>query len=188
MRPTTLTLIAAAALAALALIVGCGDDGDSGTSPSGNAAANGDTSGSAAADGTDSAADGTDTGDSSPAGSSKAQFIEAANELCVQSRKSLQQDIAPFLSGKTGKKSPQVLAEEIISEVIAPDLEAQISEIRALDPSPSEEKQVEAILAAIQESVDRAEEDPLVFVRSERPMLKAEKLAREYGVQACGRL
>ena len=48
-------------------------------------------------------------------------------------------------------------------------------------------KQVEAIVEAAEEGIEKGEEDPTsLTVESGGPFAKANRLAREYGLTACG--
>jgi hypothetical protein len=157
------TLIVLAIAAAALPAAGCGGGGDDGAG-----AANGST----ATDGADRA-----TG-------AKGEFVEAANAACFQRRKQMRQEFNAL--ARNASETPSAV-ESLIERVIAPGLEAEVREIRALEPPPAETRQIEAILAAIQETVDQAQADPVEFTKH-GPFSEVTKLANEYGLTACGRL
>jgi hypothetical protein len=58
--------------------------------------------------------------------------------------------------------------------------------VSGLRPPHGETQEVEAIITAAEEAIEKGEEDPASLVTdSGGPFTKANKLAREYGLTAC---
>lgn len=129
-------------------------------------------------------------GDSSTASITKAVFIKKADAACEKGNRRLQADFATYLkSGKAAKASEPTEADysELVATVVAPNLEQEIEEIRALGAPSGDEEQVEAILEAREESIEKAEANPeLMSGNGDELFTKPRKLAREYGLKVCG--
>jgi hypothetical protein len=198
MRRHFLILTAAIALA-VAVIAGCGDDGDSGSS-SGSAAVNnqadnsGETGNAEAgnADGAESggpAESGADGGSGAQVGSN-AEFIEEANEICENGASQISIQSKPIFrkyGNVKGKAAQEAGYVELIEEVIVPAVEKEIEEIRALGLPAGDEQELEAIFAAMEEVLNQAQKDPTAF-NDRVPFEKSERLAVEYGLGSCGGL
>jgi len=146
-----------AALAAISMIVvGCGGGGDS---------------------------------SSDSASISKARFVKQADAICEKGTKENQAEFEEFAkeNGLSEKKEPtKAQQEEAVTEIVAPGVQKQIEEIDALGAPEGDEKQVEAIVAAVEDGVEEIEDDPAALTEGENPLAKGSKLAKEYGLQACG--
>jgi hypothetical protein len=72
--------------------------------------------------------------------------------------------------------------------VLLPSVEDQVSKIRALGAPKGDEDQVNAILDAADEGVQKGKQDPLSLTKegSAGPFDKANKLANAYGLKTCG--
>ena len=67
-------------------------------------------------------------------------------------------------------------------------MQNQLDQIRALGIPPGDEEQVNAILDAAQEAVDKLQADPSVVIEQNTPdpFAEANKLAKDYGLSTCG--
>jgi hypothetical protein len=146
--------IGAALLCATVFLAGCGSDDDNG-------------SGSA------------DT----KATIAKADFIQAADEACEARSDEMEKKGQRVFAEASGKSRNDV-AKELIENVVAPGFEGEVADIRALEPPPGEEQQLEEILTAIENMVDRMRKD--LAVGRNIPYRKTENLAAAYGLPACG--
>jgi dienelactone hydrolase len=117
----------------------------------------------------------------------KAKFVDAANAICVQSRRQMQERITA-LAERPNDKGTVALAPQLVDEIVAPGLEAEIRKIQTLPVPPDDTKQVQAILAVIQKTVDEAKANPTQLTAKARPFAEAERVANRYGLTACGRV
>ncbi len=159
-RPYPLTCFAAL-LAVIALAVGCGDDGGGSESTASKPATTGEVT--------------------------KAKFIEQGDAACTQHNEQIQRKAQALLSD-AGESSQAELAAEIVNQVMAPRMEHEIRTVRAYVLPPENVDQALRVLEAMQEVVDRAQQEPLAFVRTTRPFDKPERLGREFGFKVCGGL
>jgi hypothetical protein len=129
---------------------------------------------------------GSDDGASGSAQVSKAAFVRQANAVCeAASERIVAKSATAEQNGKTG---PQAGAE-LVPVILVPAIEEEIEEVRALEMPEGDEAQIEAILDALQEVMDKAKVAPEEFLAvlgaGERPYRKVEKLANAYGIDEC---
>jgi len=140
-------------------VVGCGDDGGGST-----------TAGQAPAD----------------AVRTKAKFLADANAVCTRYREEIEADLQPLLGGEEGPKEPAALARVIVYEAIAPSFEKEMSALRALEPPAGSDGGVARVVAAMKRELVRARARPLEFAGGESPFEGSERVAKRYGLGACG--
>lgn len=131
-----------------------------------------------------------DSGTQEAAPKSKAEFVATANALCEKQRKQSQAKLSEIFKGSQGAEQPssqQTGMRRIADEAVAPAMEAEAEGLRTLGAPAGDEKQVEAIVAALDQVAAEAREDPKAFVMNPNAMKKAETIARTYGLGACGR-
>jgi hypothetical protein len=149
-----------AALAALALVVaGCGSGGDS-----------------------------TGSTEASSSSLTKAEFLEKGNAICAKGNEEIEAGFEEFSKeNNLGKKRPsKAQLEEAIETVLIPKIRKQVEGIAALSPPSGDEAEVEAIVDAAEEALEKGEEDPSSLAgESNGPFVKANKLASKYGLVKC---
>jgi hypothetical protein len=117
----------------------------------------------------------------------KDEFIEQADAICANGDKAITADFKDFAEEKGIKGAPnKAQQEEAIAEVVAPAVQEQADGIRALAAPEGDEKQIEAMLAAVEEGVEDLEENPRQLTEGKNPLAKGSKLARDYGLEKCG--
>ncbi len=150
---------------ATALVAGCGDDSGSGSS-----------TGEAPTD--------VKTGSLS-----KASFIMQADAICQKETEAMQRQLSTYLAPKAKEKSVQSplveYADEVIENIVGPAYDAQIEQIAALGAPEGDEAEVEAILVALDRTIERATDESVAFVRSGASFGEATKLAEAYGLEFC---
>jgi hypothetical protein len=73
--------------------------------------------------------------------------------------------------------------------VTLPALRTGTEELEALSPPTADEEDLDLILASIREGTKKIEDDPvLVLTAKGEPFGKANRLAAEYGLDACSEL
>jgi hypothetical protein len=127
----------------------------------------------------------------STASLTKAEFVKQGNAICAIGNKQIEAGFESFAKENhlsENKQPTEAQAAEIAETVLIPAVTTQIEGIRALGVPSGEEDQVNAILDAAEEGIEKAEEDPGVLLSSngDNAFGKANKLAREYGLTTCG--
>jgi hypothetical protein len=150
-----------AAFAAISLIVaGCGGGGDS----------------------TDSTA--------SSSGLTKAEFLKQGNAICAKGEKELNEEFEKFAEEENlseNKPPTEAQLTKATEEFFLPIIKEQVEGIRGLSPPEGEEQQVDKVLSAAEDGIEKAEEDPASLANEkEDPFAKANELANEYGLVKCG--
>jgi hypothetical protein len=129
-------------------------------------------------------------GDSSTSTSaiSKAAFIRKADAVCSAGNKKMEVAFAHFLEeNKNITRPSDADYEALVGKVVAPNLEREIKEIRALGAPSGDEDRVDAILEALEEGLETAENDPQAAVSSSEAIFGiASRLGKEYGLEVCG--
>ncbi len=132
-----------------------------------------------------------DNSTDSTASLTKAEFVKQGNAICATGNKQIEAGFESFgkehhLSENTQPTEAQ--AAELAETVLVPAVTTQIEGIRALGAPSGEEDQVNAILEAAEEGVEKAEEDPNALFSSngENAFGEANELSREYGLTTCG--
>jgi hypothetical protein len=127
---------------------------------------------------------------STTASISKATFIKDANAVCVKGEEKMHSDFVVFSNEKNDNPNPSKAEyEEFIDRVVAPDSTRLIGEIRALGVPAGDEGRVEGMLAAVEEGLQKAKENPeFVATRTNEIFANATKIATAYGLPACAQL
>lgn len=180
-RKTLLTLMAVISVTA-GFAVGCGDSGDGDE---------GDTGGSATAASGAAAESGSSSSDDSEPSQldsktiSKASFIKRGNKICEVTVGRVTTQVAPVLQ-EVSDKDRIPTEEELIDSVFVPRLQAEVDQLADLGMPKGDRAQVEAILTAIQKSVDEAEADPAAAVAAKSDhYAEAARAADRYGLTGC---
>jgi len=181
-----------------AAITGCGGGGDSSTAGGSSVAGSEAGDGSAAGEGAAERPNGAEEGEASgggepppvrPTSESKEQFVAKASRLCGRRKRELMSGTAKLLGKGASGRSPEEAQRDLAQEVIAPAFEAEASELRKLGAPRGDQKRVAAIVAEIETMAAGARRNPAAFFAvSPAEFRKRNRLAREYGIGACGAL
>jgi hypothetical protein len=155
------TRFLAVPLAAIALLVaGCGEEGD---------------------------AEGTAAKTGAPEEVTKARYIEQGDAACIRHNREIQRGIEGYVRRFGDITEPRVAAQ-VVNRVLVPRMGHEIRTVRAFVLPPENVKGALRVLAAMQEVVDRAVEDPVAFVKDRQPFARPEFLGMEFGFYICGGL
>jgi hypothetical protein len=181
MRGSIAALVACLLLAGVAL-AGCGGGGEGTTAGGGGAAGTGAGGGEEKSRGGGGAepSGGGAKESAEPTSEAKAEFLDKAGAFCDKQRRKLTAKLRRALQGR-----PAAL-RRIAKDSIGPAMQAEAEEIRALGAPEGDEEQVEAIAAALEAIAAKARKDPAGLVANPSAFEKAQKLAGEYGIGACG--
>lgn len=110
----------------------------------------------------------------------KAQFIQQGAAICRQAAAE-QAELASHHKGEVVSGN-----FEAVTAVFVPPMEKELRKLEALQPPEADEGKVRAILKGIRSGVQDAKADYLdLFVKETDPFVRANALARKYGLEAC---
>jgi HD superfamily phosphodiesterase len=118
----------------------------------------------------------------------KAEFIKQADAICSKGEKSIESGAEKFAeeNNVNTEKPTKAQKEEVITQVVAPEIRKQGEEISELGAPSGEEDKVEAIVSAVEEGADELEQQPATLFEGKNPLAKGSKLAKEFGLKVCG--
>ncbi len=113
----------------------------------------------------------------------KAQFLKLGNAICAKSN----DEINAVYGKYAGKLPGEAKMNQVAQEIVPPVRKKVIRRLRALDPPAGEEKHVEKILAAIEEGIEKGEEDAasLRAAGPEYAFWRAYHMEIDYGLVKC---
>jgi hypothetical protein len=114
---------------------------------------------------------------------SKPDYVRQANKICKDADAALSNELQDRYPN--GAPSEQADVEEAVSEVIVPNFEGQLEDLRALPAPKGDEDTVAAIYDELESAIGKAKEDPGSLTTGD-PFLKATGLAHDYGLSECG--
>ncbi|HSK49004.1 MAG TPA: hypothetical protein VK889_00770 [Solirubrobacterales bacterium] len=119
----------------------------------------------------------------------KAEFIKQGDVICKQASDSIAPQYQAYIK-KQGIKRNEFPTEkqgiEIAEQIYLPTVETRVEKLRELSPPSDEEDQVEAILIATEEGVEKAKKNiKALFGQGKDPFEEAKTLSAKYGFKAC---
>ncbi len=119
---------------------------------------------------------------------SKEEFIAKADAICKESSERMATGFSKRLKDAKKLVKPQnAELEKLVGDVMVPNIEREIEELRALGIPAGDEERVEAMIEALEEGVEVAERNPqAVTVSSDAVFGIAARIAAEYGLEVCG--
>lgn len=119
---------------------------------------------------------------------SKQEFIAKADAICKKGTERMQGAIL------AGLKNPQSLSkvsqaeqEELVESAMVPSIKREVRELRALGIPEGDEERVDAMIGALEEGVETAEDNPEAVANSSDVVFGIpSRIASEYGLEACG--
>jgi hypothetical protein len=135
----------------------------------------------------DSGDNGGDGGDTTVA-LTKVEFIKQADAICEKGNKSIEDGADKFAKDNDvdTEKPTDEQKEEVIVEVVAPEIRQQGEEISDLGAPAGDEDKVEAIVTSLEDAADELESEPANLFEGKNPLQEASKLGQQYGFKVCG--
>jgi ABC-type Fe3+-hydroxamate transport system substrate-binding protein len=131
-----------------------------------------------------------DSSSSSTASLTKQQFIAQADAICKKGNTEINEGFESFAKENNVPQNQEPSKEqgkEIVETVLVPSLQEQSEGIRALGAPSGDEDEVSAMLDSLDESIEKAEDDPeALFDSKSDPFAKTNELASDYGLKVCG--
>lgn len=110
---------------------------------------------------------------------SKSAFIKQGNQICVQATKEREAAVT-----KLAKENPQATPEEVVNDAALPPTKDMVGELNGLGVPKGDEKQIEAIIAGMEQGIEKVEANPKKALGSEA-FEAANKAAAAYGLTEC---
>jgi hypothetical protein len=119
---------------------------------------------------------------------SKAAFVKKADAICKQGIERMQRQIFAELRTKNGIRKPRPSEyEALVGKIIVPSVRTEIHQLRALEIPDGDEERVDAMIGALEEGLETAEDNPEAVAASSDVVFGiASRLAGEYGLTVCG--
>lgn len=119
---------------------------------------------------------------------SKAAFIKKVDAVCQKGTERMQRAILVFLKQHKDVQRPnKAQSEKLVGTAIVPSVKTELKELKALDAPEADEDQVNAIIGALEEGLETAEDNPEAVVGSSDAVFGISgRLAGEYGAEVCG--
>jgi hypothetical protein len=132
----------------------------------------------------------------SPAQIPKREFVEKGSAICVATRKRIRSDFEVYTRGKEGREvelaekaeemTPEEAAGRIGRKIIVPAMKRELEEFQGLGIPEGDEDQVDALLRAFEEGVEKADAHPeRAATTGTEAFGTSGKLASEYGLRGC---
>lgn len=116
----------------------------------------------------------------------RAELILEADRICTQTDKTQEAELKAFLKDHPNSQSTPKGQAKLVREAGLPPLREELQELAALGAPPGEEKQVEAVLKALETAIEKSEDDPASLLKDEDNLFgKVGELAANYGFGAC---
>jgi protein-tyrosine-phosphatase len=120
----------------------------------------------------------------------RAEFIKQADGICEKADKEIEGEVEAFAEENgipTDKEPSDEVKEELVVEVIVPNIEKQAEDISALGAPSGEEDEVGEIVAGIESAASETADDPSAVITGEEGAFEdVNKQAQEYGLKVCG--
>jgi hypothetical protein len=120
---------------------------------------------------------------------SKGDFIAKADAICKKGTERLQKAI--FASLKNPRNLTKVSEAEqirIVTTAMIPNVSREAKELRALGIPEGDQERIDAMIGALEEGVETAEQDPQAVTKSSDVVFGiSSRIAGEYGLTACSR-
>jgi hypothetical protein len=157
-----------AAVAATAIVAGCGDDDETTTSTPTT------TTGATGASGATGAAD---------ASPEKAAFLKEADAICAAGDKEIDAEANEvFGSGEPSAKEQS----DFVENTVIPSIQEQLDQLSELDPPAEDADEFDGIVDDAQSALDELESDPSSLTSGSDPFADVNQRAQDFGLTACG--
>jgi hypothetical protein len=116
---------------------------------------------------------------------SKSQFLAKGNAICKKGNQAIQ-NAAKQTFPKSGPKPSASQIQDFATKTVIPNIEEQVTAIKALPAPAGDQAQVTKIVDSAQSALDKAKQDPASITgNGPGPFAQTNKLARAYGLTVC---
>lgn len=118
-------------------------------------------------------------------GTSRAEYIERADQICARQNRNMQREISSALAEVERLPMPIGSARDV-SKILIPGLVKELQELRSIAPPANDKKEIAEFLAAIRLMISRMANSPPYVAKAPRPFVRTELMAKRYGFKVCG--
>lgn len=117
----------------------------------------------------------------------KAEFIKQGDAICKEGNEASKTEIEDFAEeqGFQLEKLSKQQSQEVVTEVLVPNLQQQTEELDALGAPKGDEDEIDALIASLEEGTTELEQNPSSFFK-ETALAKPIRLENAYGFKVCG--
>jgi hypothetical protein len=117
----------------------------------------------------------------------KAEFIKQGDAICKKGNKESETEVEDFAKEKgfSLERPSKDQAEEVVTEVLVPNLQRQAKELDALGAPKGDEAEIDALIVSLEEATAEFEKDPTSYFE-ESALAKPIRLENAYGFKVCG--
>ena len=117
----------------------------------------------------------------------KAEFTKQTNEICEKGDKERKANFkavnAPKPAGSGGWTEPEM--EKVVTEVFVDPYNEMIAELKDVGLPEGEEEKAAAIFEAMEDGIEKVENDPIASLSGTEMFKEVDKLSIEYGLTGC---
>lgn len=119
-------------------------------------------------------------------GPSKAEYIKQADAVCTKAGEDLSKKQGEAIAKLGADAKPEDLTK-LISDVLIPNAEGQLAELRKLEKPSDDADTIDGIYSDLEAGLKKVEADPEALTNDPNgPLASANKKARAYGMKVCG--
>jgi hypothetical protein len=126
-------------------------------------------------------------GDDSSASITREQFTKQANSICERSNKERRAEFKALSAPKPNPDESWTEPEmaKVIEQFFVGPYGEMIDELEALGAPAGAEEQVDALLQAMEEGLEKTEDDPIGAMNNSALFKEVNELATKYGLTGC---
>jgi hypothetical protein len=115
----------------------------------------------------------------------KAEFIRKGDAICQTGNEASTTEIEEFAKENGfGSEPNKAQFEEVVTDVLVPNLKRQTDELDALVPPTQDEDKIEALISSLRETIAKLEKNPSSL--EENALAEPIRLENAYGFKVCG--
>jgi hypothetical protein len=117
---------------------------------------------------------------------SKDDYLKRAQEVCKKGNADLQKasDTA-FPELKPGEKPTDEQIAVFVRKTVVPEIRKQVKALRELPPPKGAADKVDKIYDALDQGLDKMNDDPQLLLSGTNVFAKADELGKKYGLSVC---
>lgn len=115
----------------------------------------------------------------------KAEFTKQANAACKEHAKERDELFKKVSNEIDASEVTRKDQEMLISDVLLPPYEKNIESLESLGAPEGDEEKIEALIEAMEGSIEKVEAQPLVALRTTTQFAEPNALAQKYGLDDC---
>jgi len=114
---------------------------------------------------------------------SKAEYIKQGDAICKKASAELEKEAKEQFPGNEEPSGEELTG--FAEDVLKPNLEGQLNDLRDLTPPEDDADTVNAIYEKVETGLAKLEDDPKVLLSSDDPFEPANDAAADYGFKEC---